>query len=38
MVLIKGADAGARDFFQYLQGPEARAELRRQGFALPGEG
>lgn len=37
MVLIKGAGAGGREFFDYLQGPEARAVLRRYGFALPGE-
>jgi molybdate transport system substrate-binding protein len=37
MVLINGAGDGARAFYAYLQGPAARAILRSNGFALPGE-
>lgn len=37
MVLIKGADPLARDFYQFLQQPEARAVFRKHGFSLPGE-
>ena len=37
MALIKGAGATARLFYAYLQDREARAVLRRYGFALPGE-
>ena len=38
MVLIRGAGPTAHQFFAYLQTPAARALLRRNGFALPGEG
>lgn len=37
MALIKGAGTTARRFYEYMQQPEARAVLRRYGFALPGE-
>jgi molybdate transport system substrate-binding protein len=37
MVLLKGASPQARAFYDYLQGPQARALLRRYGFSLPGE-
>lgn len=36
-VLIKGAGETARAFYAFLQGPEARAVLKRYGFVLPGE-
>jgi molybdate transport system substrate-binding protein len=36
MALVKGASAAARDFYRYLQGPDARAALARFGFTLPG--
>ena len=35
MVLLKRAGPVAERFYQYLQGTEARAILRRQGFAVP---
>jgi len=35
MVLLPGADGTARAFYNYLQGPEARAALERFGFTLP---
>jgi len=35
MVLLKRAGPVAERFYQYVQGTEARAILRRQGFALP---
>lgn len=35
MVLLKKAGAMAERFYRYLQEPEARAILRRYGFALP---
>jgi molybdate transport system substrate-binding protein len=38
MVLMRQAGAGARALYAHLQQPEARAVLRRYGFALPGEG
>ncbi len=37
MVLIKGADPIAKQFYDYLASPPARAIFRRYGFALPGE-
>lgn len=37
MVLIKGAGETARQFYAFMQGPSARAIMRRYGFALPGE-
>lgn len=37
MVLVKGASATARRFYDYMQGPSARAILKRYGFVLPGE-
>ena len=36
MVLLPGAGPVAEAFFDYLQGPEARAVLDRYGYALPG--
>ena len=38
MVLMKNAGPVAREFYRYLQEPEARTVLRRYGFRLPGEG
>ena len=38
MVLLKGADATARDFYAFLQARPARDIFVRYGFALPGEG
>lgn len=35
MVLLKRAGQVAERFYQYLQGTDARAILRRQGFAVP---
>lgn len=35
MVLLNGADATARAFYDYLQAPAAQAVLRRYGFSLP---
>ena len=35
MVLLKRAGAIAEHFYQYLQGPAARALLRKHGFAVP---
>jgi molybdate transport system substrate-binding protein len=35
MVLLKRAGPVAERFYQYVQGAEARAILRRQGFAVP---
>lgn len=35
MVLIEGADATARAFYDYLRGEEARAVLETHGFAAP---
>lgn len=37
MVLTKKATPVAREFYQYLQQPAARAVFRRYGFVLPGE-
>ena len=37
MALIKGAGETARQFYAFMQGPSARAIMRRYGFALPGE-
>ena len=37
MVLLKGAGETARSFYDSIQGPSARAILRRYGFLLPGE-
>lgn len=37
MALIKGAGDGARAFYAWLQGAEAREILARYGFRLPGE-
>jgi molybdate transport system substrate-binding protein len=37
MVLLKGADATAEAFYQYLQQPAARRVMRTFGFTLPGE-
>lgn len=37
MVLLKGTSDTARAFYDYLQGPEARAIFNRYGFMLPGE-
>lgn len=37
MVLTRKATPAARDFYQYLQQPAARAMFRRYGFVLPGE-
>lgn len=37
MVLIQGASAEARRFYQFLKQPPARAVFRRYGFSLPGE-
>ena len=38
MVLVKGAGASARAFYEHLQAPDARAIFRRYGFVLPGQG
>jgi molybdate transport system substrate-binding protein len=38
MVLTRRAGATARALYRHLQAPEARAVLRRYGFALPGQG
>ena len=35
MVLLKRAGPVAERFYQYLQGTDARAILRRHGFAVP---
>lgn len=37
MALLKGADATARAFYEYLQREPARAVMRKYGFVLPGE-
>jgi molybdate transport system substrate-binding protein len=37
MVLLRGAGAVARAFYQYAQEEAARATMRRYGFVLPGE-
>jgi molybdate transport system substrate-binding protein len=37
MTLIKGAGETARSFYAFMQGPSARAIMRRYGFVLPGE-
>ena len=37
MVLLKRGADKARPFYEYMQGPAARAILKRYGFALPGE-
>lgn len=37
MILMNGAGATARDFYDYIQHPAARRILGRYGFALPGE-
>jgi molybdate transport system substrate-binding protein len=37
MVLIKGAGETAQQFYAFMQGPSARAIMRRYGFGLPGE-
>lgn len=36
MVLLDGADPGARAFYAYMKSPEARGILARHGFAAPG--
>lgn len=38
MVLLKGASPEAQRFYTYMQGPKARATLRRHGFGDPGGG
>jgi molybdate transport system substrate-binding protein len=37
MALLEGAGETARAFYQFMQGPSARAIMRRYGFLLPGE-
>ena len=37
MVLLRDASAEAARFHEYMQGPAARAIMRRFGFLLPGE-
>lgn len=37
MALLRGADATARAFYDYLQREPARALMRKYGFVLPGE-
>ncbi len=37
MALLRGADATARAFYEYLQREPARAVMRKYGFVLPGE-
>lgn len=37
MALLRGADAAARAFYEYLQREPARAVMRKYGFVLPGE-
>lgn len=37
-VVLKGAGATARAFYDFLQGPPARGVFRRHGFVLPNEG
>jgi molybdate transport system substrate-binding protein len=37
MVLLANAGETARDFYAYMQSPDARAIMRRYGFVLPGE-
>jgi molybdate transport system substrate-binding protein len=37
MTLIKGAGETAHSFYAFMQGPKARAIMRRYGFVLPGE-
>jgi len=37
MGLVKGAGDTARRFYDFVQGPSARAIMRRYGFVLPGE-
>jgi molybdate transport system substrate-binding protein len=37
MTLIKDAGETARSFYAFMQGPKARAIMRRYGFVLPGE-
>ncbi len=37
MTLIKGAGETAQAFYAFMQGPSARAIMRRYGFVLPGE-
>ena len=37
MVLLKGAGQTARAFYDYVQGPAARAVFKHYGFLLPGE-
>ena len=36
-VLLKGAGDTAQQFYAFVQGPSARAIMRRYGFVLPGE-
>jgi molybdate transport system substrate-binding protein len=38
VVLMKGAGATARAFYDYLEQPAARTIFKRYGFVLPGEG
>lgn len=38
MALLRNATADAGRFYEYIQGPAARAIMRRFGFVLPGEG
>jgi molybdate transport system substrate-binding protein len=37
MAPLKGAGETARSFYAFMQGPSARASMRRYGFVLPGE-
>ena len=37
MVLLKGAGETARNFYEFVQSPDARAILKRYGFVLPGD-
>jgi molybdate transport system substrate-binding protein len=37
MALLKGAGETAQSFYAFMQGPSARAIMRRYGFVLPGE-
>ena len=37
MALLKGAGETAHAFYAFMQGPSARAIMRRYGFVLPGE-
>jgi len=37
MVHLKGAGETARDFYDFVQSPDARNILKRFGFVLPGD-